>query len=106
MENAQLRFGDQASADVKLWLTDGGKCKSDPIHLHSVILERSEFFKAKLSDWSSDKPIEITVVDSHGYMFYDYRKCIEGMYGEWVYFSDVRQCLVILSLASEMLVDN
>ncbi|GLJ47954.1 hypothetical protein SUGI_1012560 [Cryptomeria japonica] len=106
MENAQLRFGCPTSADVKLWLMGPNeeKYERNPVHLHSVILERSEFFEVKLSDQSSNKLPEITVITSHG--FHDYLKCIQLMYGERVNFSNVEECLAILSVASELLVDD
>ncbi|GLJ47981.1 hypothetical protein SUGI_1013200 [Cryptomeria japonica] len=96
MEEARLRFGDKASADLKLWLTGTNEetYEKNPVYLHSVILKRSEFFHVKMSErWSSDKPSEIRVT-SHN--FNDYLKCIRLMHGELLYFSNFEECLAIL----------
>lgn len=50
------------------------------------------------------KPTEIRVTTSHN--FDNYLKCIELMYGKCVFFSNVEECLAILSVASELLVDD
>ncbi|GLJ22254.1 hypothetical protein SUGI_0418520 [Cryptomeria japonica] len=106
MAEAQLRFGDQSSADVKLFLTgtNDEKYGRNPIYLHSQILKRSKCFEPELSAHSSsDKPTEICVSISHD--FDHYLKCIQLMYGENVHFSNIEECLAILSVASEMLAD-
>ncbi|GLJ25394.1 hypothetical protein SUGI_0486140 [Cryptomeria japonica] len=54
--------------------------------------------------WSSGKPTKISVTTSHN--FDDYLKSIEFMYGEHVYFSNIEECLAILSVASELLADD
>ncbi|GLJ47987.1 hypothetical protein SUGI_1013290 [Cryptomeria japonica] len=107
MKESQLRFGALASADVKVWLRgqNGKNYEGNPVFLHSVILKRSLFFEAKMSErWSSDKPTNIRVTTSHD--FDDYLKCIRLMYGERVCFYNVEECVAILSLASELLADE
>ncbi|GLJ47957.1 hypothetical protein SUGI_1012640 [Cryptomeria japonica] len=102
----QFRWGDNTSADLKLWLTglNGEKYQRNPVYLHSPILKRSEFFQVMMSErWSSGKPTKISVTTSHN--FDDYLKCIQFMYDEPVYFSNVEECLTLLSVASELLVD-
>ncbi|GLJ47984.1 hypothetical protein SUGI_1013250 [Cryptomeria japonica] len=54
--------------------------------------------------WASEKPNEIRVTTSHD--FDDYLKCIQLMYGESVYITNVKECLAILSVASELLADE
>ncbi|GLJ47974.1 hypothetical protein SUGI_1013040 [Cryptomeria japonica] len=73
------------------------------VYLHSTILEWSEFFQIKMSE-RFDKTTDVRVVTSHD--FEDFLKCIQLMYGERVYFSTVEECLAILLVASEMLVDD
>ncbi|GLJ47970.1 hypothetical protein SUGI_1012960 [Cryptomeria japonica] len=107
MEESQVRFGDITSADVKLWLTgtNGQKYERNPIYLHSAILKRSEFLQAMMSErWSSGKSTELSVTTCHN--FADYLKCIELMYFQRLYFSNVEECLTILSLASELLAND
>ncbi|GLJ47983.1 hypothetical protein SUGI_1013240 [Cryptomeria japonica] len=107
MEEPQLRFGALSSADVKLWLTgqNDRNYEGNPVFLHSVILKRSQFFVVKMSErWSSDKPTDIRVTTSHDFDFF--LKCIQLMYDEPVYFSNIEECLAILLVASELLADD
>ncbi|GLJ47982.1 hypothetical protein SUGI_1013220 [Cryptomeria japonica] len=53
---------------------------------------------------SLDKPTEIRVTTCH--KFDDYLKCIELMYRERVFFSNIEHCLAILSVASELMADD
>ncbi|GLJ22252.1 hypothetical protein SUGI_0418500 [Cryptomeria japonica] len=107
MAEPQLRFGDQSSANVKLYLapSDEEEYRKDPVYLHSQILKRSTFFDPELSECSPlDKTTELWVTTPHN--FDHYLKCIHLMYGETVNFSNIEECLAILSVASEMLVDD
>ncbi|XP_057846893.2 BTB/POZ domain-containing protein At3g05675-like [Cryptomeria japonica] len=111
MEEAQLRFADITSADVKadvkLWLTgtNGEIYERNLIYLHSAIMKRSQFFEVMMSDrWSSGKPTEISVTTSHN--FDEYIKCNQLIYRERMYFSNIEECLAILSVASELLADD
>ncbi|GLJ47975.1 hypothetical protein SUGI_1013070 [Cryptomeria japonica] len=107
MEEAQLRFGALNSADVKLWLTGPSdeKYERNPIYLHSAILKRSEFLEAMMSErWSSGKSTELSVTTIHS--FDEYLKCLELMYCDHVYFSNVEECLAILTIASDLLAND
>ncbi|GLJ50252.1 hypothetical protein SUGI_1069850 [Cryptomeria japonica] len=109
MANQGRQFGVTNSADVKLQICgpNGEEYEGNPLHLHSQTLQKSEFFKTLLSDrWSLDiRPLEIEVTTSQS--FENYLKCIEMMCSSSpARFSDVDECLAILSVASELLVDK
>ncbi|GLJ50245.1 hypothetical protein SUGI_1069600 [Cryptomeria japonica] len=103
------QFGTKNSADVKLRIFGPNReeYEGNPLLLHSQTLQNSEFFKTLLSErWSSNiRPIEIKVTT--GQPFENYLKCIEMMYSSTSpRFSNVDECLAILSVASELLVDK
>ncbi|GLJ50316.1 hypothetical protein SUGI_1072020 [Cryptomeria japonica] len=108
--NQRHQFGETTSADVKLQIYGPNReeYKGNPLHLHSETLQNSEFFKTLLSDrWSSDvRPFEIEVTTCQ--CFENYLRCIEMMYSSTssLRFSDVDECLSILSVASELLVSK
>ncbi|GLJ50268.1 hypothetical protein SUGI_1070410 [Cryptomeria japonica] len=105
--------GATNSDDVRLQIFGPNReeYEGNPLRLHSQTLQTLqalEFFKSLLSErWSSDiRPFEIEVSTSQS--FENYLKCIEMMYSSTSThrFSDVDECLVILSVASELLVDK
>ncbi|GLJ50250.1 hypothetical protein SUGI_1069750 [Cryptomeria japonica] len=111
-EQIDLRpqFGATNSADVRLRIFGPNREEYDgnPLRLHSQTLQTSDFFKALLSErWSSNiRPFEIEVTTDQS--FENYLKCIEMMYSSTssLHFSNVDECLAILSVASELLVDK
>ncbi|GLJ50264.1 hypothetical protein SUGI_1070300 [Cryptomeria japonica] len=111
-EQIDLRpqFGATNSADVRLRIFGPNREEYDgnPLRLHSQTLQTSDFFKALLSErWSSNiRPFEIEVTTDQS--FENYLKCIEMMYSSTssLRFSNVDECLAILSVASELLVDK
>lgn len=106
----ELQFVDHSTTDVKLQLifTDGTGYQGNPLHVHSNVLRKSEFYNTLLSErWSLEKkePFEITVTSRYSGEIYI--KCIQIMYsfdaGKPLSFSNVDEALAILPVASELL---
>lgn len=106
----QFQFGDHNTADIQLQLiyTDGTEYQRKLLHLHSIVLRKSEFYNTLLSErWSLEKtkPFEITVPSRYSGEIYI--KCIQLMYsshaGKPLRFSNVDEALAILPVASELL---
>ncbi|KAH9321737.1 hypothetical protein KI387_016376, partial [Taxus chinensis] len=107
-------YGNQATADVKLRLKylDGSAYEGNPIHLHSSLLkEKSEYFKALLSDrWSSSAENLMEMTVNSGKKAESYLKCIQMLYRSknqrHRLLSNISESLEILSVADEWLLEE
>lgn len=106
----ELQFGDHSTTDVKLKFihTDGTGYQRNPLHVHSNVLRKSEYYDTLLCErWSLEKkqPFEFTVPSRYNDEIYI--KCIQLMYsshaGKPLSFSNVDEALAILPVASELL---
>lgn len=106
MANLGLVFGDKETADVILRLVPLEGLEQPPLHVHSQVLRRSEFFDARLSErWSFGggiQPIELTLNGCKNVE--NYVKCIQLMYSsKQLKFNSIQEALSILEIASELL---
>ncbi|XP_024524394.1 BTB/POZ domain-containing protein At1g63850-like [Selaginella moellendorffii] len=106
--SSRYGYGDVSSADVHLELVPISG-NSLPLHLHSHVLRRSEYFEARLSErWnnvSAGRPIELCLdkcKDPSAYV-----RCFEVLYVpdrlKLSAFADVQDALTVLEVAAELL---
>ncbi|GLJ50314.1 hypothetical protein SUGI_1071970 [Cryptomeria japonica] len=114
MDAQSFQIGDENDGDVILRLicSDGVEYEGNPVHLHSRVLNKSNFFQARLSErWSlhiSPPEIKLTVLPNG--VADNYIKCISLMYssykGTGIYFSGIDEALDIFPVASELLFEE